>query len=252
MAVVVFGGNGFVGTNVLKALCARQIPAVSISRSGGRPQHLASEPWAAGVAWETGDAAVAATYYERLVGARAIVVSVGSPPVPFVDYEWQKRVNGASNAAPISAARDAGVARVVIINAMMPAWAPAGYVDGKRMAEAAAAEFAAAAALDGDGADGGTGSRGAVVLKPGAVYGTRYTKGGTPIPLAPVLAPVSWALTAMPGVVSGLTSALPSVLEGALVPPVNVERLAEAAAEGATSDKYTGKVTVLDSFALNS
>ena len=103
MAVVVFGGNGFVGTNVLKALCARQIPAVSISRSGGRPQHLASEPWAAGVAWETGDAAVAATYYERLVGARAIVVSVGSPPVPFVDYEWQKRVNGASNAAPIRA-----------------------------------------------------------------------------------------------------------------------------------------------------
>ena len=38
MSVVVIGGNGFVGTNVLKQLVKKGVPAVSISRSGTLPK----------------------------------------------------------------------------------------------------------------------------------------------------------------------------------------------------------------------
>ena len=45
--------------------------------------------------------------------------------------------------------------------------------------------------------------------------------------------------------------ALPSLLEGALVPPVSVATLAEVAAGGATADEFSGAVTVIDTFELN-
>ena len=41
-----------------------------------------------------------------------------------------------------------------------------------------------------------------------------------------------------------------SSVEGALVPPVNVEVLATAAADGATDDAFAGAFTVRDSFEL--
>ena len=58
-----------------------------------------------------------------------------------------------------------------------PVWSA--QADGKRDAEAAAEAFA-------------TGGRGACVVKPTAVYGTRHTANGSPIYLAPMLAPVSY------------------------------------------------------------
>jgi hypothetical protein len=397
MSVVVFGGNGFVGSNVLKALVARGVPAVSVSRGGDPPPHLANAPWARRVKWTAGDAlepksyakalqgfekeddkgtaaaaaaaaAAAPTateeeeylgpppqnYFERAIlaaklgsnpssdsssssssfssegpvsfpKAKAVVVCIGTPPLPFVDEAWQTKMNGGTNCTIVAAAAAAGVSRVVLVNALMPSWAPPGYRNGKMMAEDCARKFveeagaasavassssksstsgltstfaevveatlkadkvkcspnvfrsvlkgsglvdaadaassssdeaaaavrravrdlvAAARDFDEDlsdgvggatksyldraeleaaaakllaakgssgGGGGGRGGRGAVVLKPGAVYGTRHTpKRGLPIPLAPVMAPVAWALKESNplfiGQVSGSTS----------------------------------------------
>ena len=130
----------------------------------------------------------------------------------------------------------------------MPAWAAPGYVQGKRMAEACAAEFVASGRAGGAGEVTQGAARGALVLKPGAIYGTRHSAGGLPIPLAPVLAPVSWGLHAARGAVEAATHAAPGLLGGALVPPVSVEDLAALAANGALSDEYAGTFTVVDAW----
>ena len=91
--VVVFGGNGFVGTRVLKYLCEQSINAVSVSRSG-RPKHLQNEAWANKVEWLRGDAMIAKSYSDVLSDVSAVVISVGSPPIPVADESWQIMANG--------------------------------------------------------------------------------------------------------------------------------------------------------------
>ena len=232
---MVFGGNGFVGSAVLRRLAAMEgVEAVSVSRRGVAPPHAA--PWAASVAWTAGDALDAATYAEALRGAAAVVVSVGSPPVPGVDFEDQRRWNGATNAAVVDAARDATVPRAVLINATMPRWLDSvagGYAAGKRDAEAAAAAFAAA-----DGAS-------AVVLKPSAVYGTRHTAGGTPIPLGLVLAPVSHGLRLAKPLCDRLAAAAPAAFDGLLDPPVPVDALAATTVDACFEARFDDALTVL-------
>ena len=191
MSVVVIGGNGFVGTNVLKQLVKKGVPAVSISRSGTLPKQLAKEEWAAAVKWTAGDATEPETYAASLEGARAVIVAVGSPPIPTSDLAWQIKMNGTTNAMAVEAAGAAGVGRVVLLGATCPEWAPEGYVKGKAMGEAAAMQFVEEAVSGGgaedkaassSGSGGGGGGRSAMVLKPGMIYGTRYEKG-VPIPL---------------------------------------------------------------------
>ena len=41
----------------------------------------------------------------------------------------------------VQAANEAGVRRVVLVNALMPQWCPAGYMRGKLLAEQAAKDF---------------------------------------------------------------------------------------------------------------
>lgn len=142
--------------------------------------------------------------------------------------------------------------RVVLVNATVPAWGASGYVKGKAMAEACAVAFVEnAPKSDDDKSDSSCSTaRGAMILKPGAIYGTRHTAGGWPVPLAPVLGPVSWALQATSGVVAKATEAAPYLLKGALVPPCSVESLAATAVDGALGAAFAGKVTVLSAFEL--
>lgn len=239
-SIVVFGGNGFVGSAVCEAAVARNVPVVSVSRSGARPPQLkpGSGGWADRVRWEKGDALNESSYKQHLGGAGAVVIAIGTPPLPFIDRTTQRRANGESNVAIARAAREAGVKRLVLVNAAMPTWldrvAP-GYAEGKRDAAAEAETFVREA---------GAGAH-AAVLKPSVIYGRRYTQspvGVVPIPLGAVFGPLSWGLRAFGGVTSAMRSTVPSAFDGALHAPVSVRAVANAAVHHALdADVAKGK-----------
>lgn len=249
--LIVFGGNGFVGSAVCAAAVARDVPVVSVSRSGAPPPQTkpGSGGWADRVRWEKGDALEPASYKALLGGAGAVVVALGSPPLPFVDRALQRRMNGETNAAVAAAAAEAGVPRLVMVNAAMPAWldrvAP-GYAEGKREAAAAAEAFLR---------EGGAGAH-AAVLKPSVIYGTRYERspvGPLPLPLGAVFGPLSWGLRAFSGTARAMRQAAPSALDGLLHAPVSVHAVANAAlhhALDADPAAAGGKVAVEDPDAL--
>ena len=81
------------------------------------------EAWAKDVTWTAGDALEPETYAAALAGARAVIVAVGSPPVPTSDVAWQLKMNGTTNATAVEAAGEAGVSRVVLRGAPTPAGA---------------------------------------------------------------------------------------------------------------------------------
>lgn len=231
--VVVLGGNGFVGTRVLQHLSGLGVPAVSVSRTGAAPRHVRSQAWAQQVEWQQGDALDRGSFAHLLPGCRAVITVIGYPPLPWADEDLAVRVNGETNANVIRAAEEADVPRVVLVNATMPQWAPAGYVKGKKLAEAAATDFVNAADV-----------HGAVVLKPGAIFGTRHD-APVPLPLGLLLGPVSWVLRSAPGVTTAASRTLPYLLEGALVPPASVDNVAKAAVDGATRGEFSGTLTVV-------
>ena len=173
--IVVFGGNGFVGSEILRRLSsAPAVQAISVSRRGVAPSHCSD--FADKVEWQAGDCLDAKTYAAALEGAAAVVMSVGSPPLPG-DVAEARRANGATNVTVIEAAAQAKVGRAVIVGATMPPWldrVAEGYVLGKQDAFEALGTFALHGA--------------ATVVKPSAVYGTRHTASGYAIPLAPVMA----------------------------------------------------------------
>ncbi|KAG8463468.1 hypothetical protein KFE25_004979 [Diacronema lutheri] len=247
-ALVVFGGNGFVGSAVCAAAVARNVPVVAVSRSGTRPPQLSGGDgcWSERVRWVKGDALDASTYEALLGEAAAVVVSVGTPPLPFVNRAFQRKMNGETNAAIVRAAGRAGVERVVLVNAAMPAWLLAvapGYAEGKRDAAVAAAAFAADRSAVSSAAH-------AAVLEPSVVYGTRYTVapwGGTvPVPLGVVLGPASWALRSLSGLTRALRRAAPYAFDGVLFPPVPVGAVARGAVHHALDAQPAGGKVVTE------
>ena len=243
MRLVVVGGNGFVGSAICRAAVGRGLDVTSLSRSGLRPAWTTSHAWAQSVNWERGDALDASSYEEQLAGAGAVVVAVGTPPAPFQDEAWQARMNGETSARVVATAAEQRVPRVVLVGATMPSWlkhvAP-GYFRGKQRGEMAAEEFVAV-----------TPSRNAaIVLRPGAVNGTRYL-GTTPIPLWIALSPAAWLLTTLSPVVDAAVWLLPGLFKGLLVPPVLVEDIACVAIDAVLDDGRrfefpVGAATVVD------
>jgi len=213
MSVVVFGARGFVGSAVTKELARRGVPVISVARS--EPRGTPPD----GVTFARGNALEPETYKEHLKGARAVVVSIGEPPWEAVrDVDRALLMNGDTNTIVLNAAKEAGVAKAVVVNATMPAWCPRGYKEGKLKAEAAAVEYAAE-------------DRSTLVLKPGVVTGTRYTAGGIPIPLWLAMAPMRFFFRLFAPILSALEGMLPSLLGGCLSPPVDVSELALASAD---------------------
>lgn len=250
--LVILGGNGFVGTAVAQEALARGLNVLCLSRSGEPAAPQAAQPWAKQVQWGKADAFSPDSYREALASADALVVSIGSPPVPFVDYDFQRRMNGESNVrgvgtrqatfgatqpSPVSCsaphtpssqvvaahtAKEAGVPMLVLVNASMPPLlVPKGYRDGKHDAEAAARAFV-------------DGWHGAAVLKPGAIHGVRYVNG-RPLNISPLLAPASWGMRLV-----GL---------GANA-PVGVRHVAAAAVSAVTDKALRGKYTEIDNKAI--
>lgn len=216
MTVVVFGGNGFVGCKIMQHLVERDIPCTSVSRSGHRPVHLEKESWADEVEWVKGDASAPdPALFEE---CSAVIALVGSPPVPTFSseaYKQQVYMNGETNKKAIEAAANAGVKNLVLLSADVPPMLQKesfGYYVGKQMAFEAAKHF-----VEEDE------TRHASVLRPSSIYGTRHTKNGLSIPLAPIMYPMRVIISAMPE----------TVRKHMLPVPVSVEQVASVAVAAA-------------------
>lgn len=88
-ALVVFGASGFVGSAIAQEGVRRGLEVLCLSRKGIAPKAFAAADWAKKVMWASADALKPETYREKLEGAEAVIVSIGSPPLPFVDRAYQ-------------------------------------------------------------------------------------------------------------------------------------------------------------------
>ena len=182
--VVIYGGNGFVGTHVAQRLSLANAKAVAVSRSGRFPKHLHEEEWAKRVSWKKGDASDADI--DLLESCDVMVCLVGSPPIPTFTkqaYDQQLFTNGTANVKAIQAAEKAGIKRLVLLGAKIPGLLQGdwfAYAKGKRLCLEAASKFS----------DLSKDHR-VTILQPGGIYGTRHTLSGMAIPLHLILGPLA-------------------------------------------------------------
>ena len=180
--IVIYGGNGFVGSHIAKGRSEYELCTLCLSRTGHKPAHLRDQPWSEKVKWCCGDASE--PNVKLLSSADAMICCVGSPPLPTFSksaYEQQVFNNGITNANAIKAAGEAGCTRVILISAHIPSLMNRdsfGYAKGKKLAEEAAHSFSKL-----------SDQHSAVILRPGVIYGTRHTIAGKPIPLGTMMRP---------------------------------------------------------------
>ena len=136
--IVVFGGNGFVGSRVAQQLAEAGAKVVSVSRSGAPPAWASGQEWVNSVSWQKGDPNEE-DWSDALAGCAAVVSCVGV--IGGSDANMQEG-NGNTNVAIAEAAAAAGVPRIVYVsvsNAVRDAvggFALKGYFKGKEEAEA--------------------------------------------------------------------------------------------------------------------
>lgn len=249
--LLVFGGNGFVGTRVCQAALAAGLGVVSVSRSG-RPRWAkgeeeedeeatssssppssstnAPDSWTRDVVWVAADAFDAESWKPALEGAVGVVSTLGA----FGTDSLMERVCGDANVAIFEAARAAGVPRAAFVSVHdygLPSFVLPGYFGGKKKAERALFRLF---------------PESGVALRPGFVYGTRRvvpksssSNAAYSIPLGALGAPLDAALSFVP--TKAISESVP--LAGlAFVPPVKVEGLARAAVAAVTDPEVEGGV----------
>lgn len=212
--VVVFGGNGFVGTQVCKALVGMGLKVAAINRSGAPRER---EDWMAGVDFLAADVFEPEAWRSVLHGTVGVVAAIGA----FGNHEFMKKVNGDANVLVAHEAAMMGVQRMVFVSATFPPF-PAtiplrGYIEGKESAEKAVREYFPTSHT---------------ILKPSVVYGSQ--KGAHPLiagirALGPLQDPL---MSKTP--LQNFTG-LP-VVGGVFLPWSPVEAVAKAAAEGAVRE----------------
>lgn len=182
--IIVYGGNGFVGTHVAEQLVARGARVTCASRSGLRPVNLANSDWADSVEWIKSDAGKADP--ALLSNFEIMISSIGSPPLPTFSqpaYDKQLSINGTCNVKAIESGARAGIKRLVLVGAKIPKFLQGdsfAYAKGKRIALEAAQTFSTL-----------SDEHRATVVQPGAIFGTRYTPSGTKIPLGVIMGPAA-------------------------------------------------------------
>lgn len=187
LKVAIYGGNGFVGSHIAKEFASRQVCTICLSRTGHKPVHLRSEPWSDDVRWCKGDASKPNP--EFLESVDALVVSVGSPPLPTFSqaaYDYKVFMNGTTNVSAIQAATQAGVKHLVLLGAQIPFPMRSdkfAYTKGKDLAYQAAKDFSQTSS-----------EHRATVLQPGAIFGTRHLASGKAIPLGIIMKPLSYLM----------------------------------------------------------
>ncbi|DBA04980.1 TPA: hypothetical protein N0F65_006982 [Lagenidium giganteum] len=190
--VLVIGGNGFVGTNILQRAVQKGIEVRSLNPSG-KPQWQ-DIPWIDQVDWHQGDVFNADDLSKAVEGMTGVISTVGA----FGSNEFMEKLCGDSTVAAARAAQKAGVERFVFISnsrvgSNIPSWAPLqGYYSGKERAEAAVrARF----------------PQTGVSLRPGFIYGWRRV-GSYTVPLQLFGAPMSLVARNL-GAVSAVVSSIP-------------------------------------------
>ena len=228
--IIIFGGNGFVGTEIARQLTAQGIKAIAVSRKGTMPAHLqqGNEQWPQQVDWRCGDATQ--PHDDLPTDAQAVICLVGSPPVPTFSqsaFEQQLYNNAVPNCKAIEWAQQKGIQHIVLLAAHLPAVLQRdgfGYYLGKQRSIEAAKSFANTSA-----------QHSAAVLMPSGIYGKRHTTSGKAIPLDCVMKPIAKLQQVLPAAIKPY---LPETL-------VAVQSVAAAAVAAATNEKYKGSFSVL-------
>jgi len=214
--LIVFGGAGYVGSNVCKEALAQGYKVVAVNRSGA-PN--IPDAWVNEVDWIKGDAFESADWEAHLKGAVGTVSSIGA----FGSNEFMERVCGDANMAVIEASSAAGIDHCVFVSAApapksagVPSFILKGYLVGKRKAEDTMHRLYPE-----------TG----VILRPGFVYGDRPGPFGVNMPLQLVGKPLEFLFSKTP--LQALAS-IPALGKLIFEPPVSVENVAATAVAGAT------------------
>ncbi|XP_057521653.1 uncharacterized protein At1g32220, chloroplastic isoform X2 [Amaranthus tricolor] len=210
--LLVFGGNGFVGSHVCKEALERGLSVSSISRSG---RSSINEPWADRVSWHQGNLFSPETIKDVLDGVTSVISCVGG----FGSNSYMYKINGTTNMNAIRAAAEKGVKRFVYISAAdfgVVNYLLQGYYEGKRAAETELlTKF----------------PYGGVILRPGFIYGTRQV-GSMKLPLGVIGTPLETVLQ--------YTKPLTKIplIGPLLTPPVDVDDVAKVAVRAATDPVF--------------
>ncbi|KAL7687308.1 putative NAD(P)-binding domain, NAD(P)-binding domain superfamily [Plasmopara halstedii] len=193
--LLIIGGNGFVGSNILQRAVQKGIEVRSLNPSG-KPQWQ-DVPWIDNVDWHMGNVFDKNHLAKAVEGVTGVISTVGA----FGDNEFMEKMCGDATIVAAEAAQKAGVDRFVFVSnsrvgSWYPSWLPIyGYYHGKERAEAAVRERFP---------DTG------VALRPGFIYGWRRTKKGQGIPLQVFGAPMSMLGRDL-GAVSSVIKVLPFI-----------------------------------------
>ncbi|KAL5850109.1 hypothetical protein ACOSQ4_008122 [Xanthoceras sorbifolium] len=210
--LLVLGGNGFVGSHILREALDRGVVVASLSRSGRSSLH---DSWANNITWHQGNLLTPDSWKEAFNGVTSVISCVGG----FGSNSYMYKINGTANINAIRVASEKGVKRFVYISAAdfgVANYLLRGFYEGKRAAETELlTKF----------------PYGGVILRPGFIYGTR-TVGSMKLPLGVVGSPLEMVLQhAKP------LNQLPLV--GPLfTPPVNVTAVAKVALRAATDPVF--------------
>ncbi|RLN88441.1 hypothetical protein BBJ28_00007613 [Nothophytophthora sp. Chile5] len=175
--LLVVGGAGFVGSNILQRAVQKGIEVRSLNPSG-KPKWQ-DVPWIDQVDWHQGDVFNDAELARAVEGVTGVISTVGA----FGSKDFMEKMCGDATILAARAAQKAGVERFVFVSnsrvgSYFPSWLPMhGYYNGKERAEAAVmARF----------------PHTGVSLRPGFIYGWRRSKKGGGIPLQIAGAPMSF------------------------------------------------------------
>ncbi|KAF5935910.1 hypothetical protein HYC85_027039 [Camellia sinensis] len=231
--VVVLGGSGFVGSAICKAAVSKGIEAISLSRCQGVPltqvhgwiRLLGCQACSFLYQSSLGDVFYA-NWDEVLAGATAVVSTLGG----FGSEEQMQRINGEANVVAVTAAKDFGIPKFILISVHdynLPSFLlSSGYFTGKRKAES---EVLSKYPTSG------------VILRPGFIYGKRRVDGFE-IPLDLIGGPLERFLQATENFTKPLSSLPGSDL--LLAPPVSVDDVAFAVINAITDDDFFGIFTI--------
>uniref|UniRef100_A0A7S0WUV3 NAD(P)-binding domain-containing protein n=1 Tax=Pyramimonas obovata TaxID=1411642 RepID=A0A7S0WUV3_9CHLO len=217
--VVVFGGNGYVGSYVCKSLLSMGVAVTSINRSG-QITYPEWDHWWHKVNWVKGDALEPEEWKDKLAGATGVVSCVGA----FGSNAYMEKVCGDATVSMVEAAKAAKVKNFVFISAhdyQLPSFVLSGYVAGKKKAEEAVASHFPTSGFS---------------LRPGFIHGTRYVNG-VPVFLSTIGGPLETALRGENAM--NLLESQPK-LATIMVPPTKVEDVASVAAQAAATGAGAG------------